>query len=149
MRVDQAFAKAGFEIVDAKADGKEIVISVRVRPENPLVPARWRALVDHILITAEEAKTWSIDISKRFYAQRGSVRWMWRIIMRGNLKDCQISLTQATINTLRIGNEVNEVPLVGQSNLVPDPKNGKFKGAYPRDDEDRGSQAVASAFIAG
>jgi hypothetical protein len=149
MRVDQAFARAGFEIVDAKSEGKEITISIRIRTENPLVPARWKALVEHILVTAEEAKTWSIDISRRFYSQRGRVHWMWRIIMRGSLKDCQIALTQATINTLRIGNEVKEVPLVGQQSLVPDPKNGKFKGAYPRDDEDRGSQAVAGAFIAG
>lgn len=153
MRVDQVFKRAGFEIVGAHKDESIIVFDVRV-PLRDLVPARWTALLGDILPVAEKVgrnpvPKWELEVTKRFYSQNGSLRYLWRVTMRGNLAACQAAIVAATINTLRVGHELTEVPLIGQLNVAPDPKNGRFKGAYPRNDDDRASQAVASAFIAG
>lgn len=153
MRVDQAFKKAGFEIVGATKEDKFIVFDVRV-PLRERVPARWQNLLADVLPMAEKVgrnpvPKWELEIAKRFYSQGGTLRYLWRVTMRGDLAACQAALVSATINSLRVGNELTEVPLIGQLSVPPDPKNGRFKGAYPRNDDDRASQAVASAFVAG
>ena len=154
MRVDQAFAKAGFQITEATKGKDQITFSVRVPTDPAIIAQRWSGMLAQILVVAEEVaskptKKWEIDISKRFFAKHGGVRWMWRIVMSGDVKACQAALTTATINSLRIGNEISQVPLVGQTSMEPDPKNGKFKGSYPRNDDDRASAAVAAAFVGG
>ncbi len=154
MRVDQAFNKAGFEIIEAKKDSNVVTFMVRVPLQNSIVPLRWKMMMEQILPLAEDVGTkqkvkWEIDISKRFYAKNGSVRYIWRVRMGGDLASCQLALVQATLNALRSGNEVTSVPLVGQISLKPDPANGKYKGAYPRTEDDRASSVVASAFAVG
>lgn len=154
MRVDQAFNRAGFEILEAKKEGTGILFLVRIPLQNPIVPQRWKVMMEHILPLAEEVSLkrnvkWEIDISKRFYAKNGSVRYIWRVKMTGDVVACQSALVTATLNALRSGNEVNTVPLVGHTSLKPDPANGKFKGAYPRTEDDRASQLVAAAFAPG
>lgn len=153
MRVDQAFKKAGFEIVGATKGDKSIVFDVRV-PLQERVPARWKNLLADILPLAEHIAgtpnpKWELEVSKRFYSRAGTVRYLWRVVMKGDLAACQTALVRATLNSLRVGNELSEVPLVGQVTYTPDPKNGKFKGAYPRDDDDLASRAVAAAFSVG
>lgn len=155
MRVDQAFRRAGFEIIEAKKEGpSSLRFLVRVPLQNPIVPVRWKAMMEHVLPIAEEVSLkrnvkWEVDISKRFYAKNGSVRYIWRVTMTGDLVACQASLVAAALNALRTGNELDSVPLVGQQSLRPDPANGKFKGAYPRTEDDRASQLVAAAFAPG
>ena len=155
MRVDQAFRRAGFEIVDAvKQSPAMLTFSVRVPLQQELVPQRWKTMLEHVLASAEivaskPQKKWGIDISKHFFAKNGGVRFLWRIKMEGDLAACQVALVQATLNALRTGHELQEVPLIGQASLVPDPANGKFKGAYPRGEQDRASQVVAMAFSVG
>lgn len=154
MRVDQAFRRAGFEIVEATKENGVLTFSVRVPLHQEVVPMRWKMMMEHILVTAEviaskPQKKWGIDIAKRFFSKNGVVRFLWRVQMTGDLTSAQAALVQAVLNALRVGNELREVPLIGQANLVPDPKNGKFKGAYPRNEEDRASQVVAGAFAVG
>ncbi len=153
MRVDQAFRRAGFEIIEANKDNGVLTFSVRVPLQQEIVPTRWKMMMEQILVTAEtvasKSQKWEIDIAKRFFSRSGTVRFLWRIQMKGDLAACQAALVQATLNALRTGNELREVPLIGQKSLVPDPRNGKFKGAYPRNDDDRASQVVAGAFAVG
>lgn len=151
MRVDQAFKRAGFEIVGATKSDDQIVFDVRV-PLQDQVPTRWKALIGELLPTAEKIARngqpkWEIDIAKRFFSRNGVVRYLWRVTMRGNLAVCQQALVAATLESLRMGNEITEVKLVGQSNLAPDPANGRFKGAYK--DDAVASAVVASAFTVG
>lgn len=153
MRVDQAFKKAGFEIVGAVKGDHSIEFEVRI-PLRDKVPARWKSLLADILPVAEAvAKSptpkWELEIAKRFFSRSGAVRYLWRVSMKGNLAACQVAIVAATLNSLRVGNELTEVPLIGQMSIVPDPKNGKYMGAYPRSDNDLASQAVANAFTAG
>ena len=151
MRVDQAFKRAGFEIVGATKTDEQITFDVRV-PLQEQVPVRWKALLAELLPTAEKLTRngqpkWEIDVSKRFFSRNGVVRYLWRVTMRGNLAVCQQALVAATLEALRMGNEITEVKLVGQTNLAPDPANGRFKGAYK--DDAAASAVVASAFTMG
>lgn len=156
MRVDQAFQKAGFELVHAKRDKERglLTMDVRIPLQSPKVPTRWKQVLDQML-TAQEAyaergnATWDIDISKRFFSKRGVVRYLWRIAMSGNLEECQLMLAQATLASLRVGNEITEVLLIGQENLTPDLANGKIRGAYHRGEDDRASGVVAQALHTG
>jgi hypothetical protein len=148
MKLDQIFAKAGFVILDAKKDDERFTILVRVPTQKTLVPARWKAWMDQVLGAAEKAKSWSIDVSKVFYSERGQMKYRWRIQLGGNIKQAQHMCVQAAINALRTGVEVTEIELIGQENLSPDPRNGKFRGAYKRGEADLASQVVAGAFTA-
>lgn len=155
MRVDQAFSKAGFQILEAKRDGKtSLVMAVRVPLDHDIIPIRWKTMMEHVLVAAEHVASkpvtkWEVDIAKRFFSRNGSVRFLWRIHMKGDLAACQVALVTATLNSLRTGNELSEVPLIGTRPSGPDPASGKFKGAYPRNDDDRASQVVANAFSVG
>lgn len=151
MRVDQAFRKAGFEIVNAVKAADHIIFDVRI-PLEGQVPGRWKEVLANILPFAEKVAAnpqakWELEISKRYFSRGGVLRYLWRVTMRGNLATCQQMLVASVINSLRAGNEVTEVRLVGQANLMPDPANGRYKGAY-RDDA-LASQVVAQAFSFG
>lgn len=151
MRVDQAFLRAGFEIVDAKNDKEKKLLTFDVRvPLQGMIPMRWKQTVEHILLTTDALEerhklTWKIDISKRFYVKHGSVRYLWRIVVNGDISGCQRAIVQAAISSMSVGAEVNEVRLVGQENLTPDLANGRVRGAYGRGEEDRASGVVAAA----
>ncbi len=154
MRVDQAFAKCGFEIVDAKKEKDVLTFEVRVPLQNPIVPKRWKVMFEAVLLTAEivAAKPvvkWQVDISKRYFARNGGLRYFWRVRVSGNLVAASEVIVAAALNALRTGNELSSVPLVGAQTSRPDPANGKFKGAYPRGEDDRASHVVASAFAVG
>ena len=154
MRVDQAFNRAGFEIVSANKVAGSLVFDVRV-PMRGLIPARWKTFMSTILPTAEQVgknptPKWGLEISKRFFSQKDVVRYLWRVVMTGNLAACQALVVTATLDSLRTGVEVSEVPLVGQTNMLPDPTKGRFKGAYPKTEgDDAAARAVASAFSVG
>lgn len=156
MRLDQAFKKAGFEIVSAQKDaqgGKRLVFDVRV-PIQGQIPNRWKLMMEEVLITAEiferkENVKWQVDISKRFFAKNNIVRYLWRVVMSGDLAACQAVFVSSVLASLRSGNELKEVPLVGNVDLSPDLKNGRVRGAYTRGDEDRASGVVASAMMGG
>lgn len=152
MRVDQAFSRAGFEIVEAKRESSEVLTCLVRVPLGPIVPQRWKVMMEHVLpiaeeVAAKEVVKWRIDLSKMYFAKNGNIRYFWRVRMSGDLASCQAALVQATLNALRTGNELNAVPLVGNTGLEPKP--GSFKGAYPRGEDDRASQLVAAAFSVG
>lgn len=153
MRLDQAFQKAGFEIVsaDKTKDGSRLTFEVRV-PLQGQVPGRWKLMLDEVLTLSETLqkkgnKKWEVDISKKFFSRNGVVRYLWRIVMMGNLSSCQLVFVQSTLASLRSGVELTEVPLVGQENLTPDLKNGRVRGAYTRNEDDRASSVVAGAMM--
>jgi len=155
MRLDQAFRRAGFEIVSAvKApDGKRLVFEVRV-PAQGNVPGRFRAMIDEVLTMQEVfigkgTDKWRVDISKKFFSKNRVTRWIWRIDMAGDIVACQLAVSQATLSSLRTGVELTEVPLVGHTDDRPDLKSGRVKGAYSRNDDDRASGVVASAMMGG
>ena len=154
MRVDQAFKKSGFEILAANKDNGTLVFDVRI-PIDGKIPARWKNLLADILPLSEHnakqtVPKWTIDISKRFYSRDGVVRYLWRVVIHGNLAVCQAALVTATLNALRTGNELTEVPLIGQMTVMPDPKNGRFKGAYPKTEgDDLAMRAISGAFTSG
>jgi len=148
MRLDQALTKAGFVLLDATKGGAgELTLVLRIPTKDPIVPARWHSWMSHILAASEKAKAWKVDVSKFFYSENGSMKYRWRIVFSGNVKQGQHMGVQAALNALRTGVEVNEIELIGQENLIPDPRNGKFKGAYKRGENDVASQVVASAFM--
>lgn len=152
MRLDQAFKRAGFDILLAdKVSDSRLLFDVRV-PLQGKIPARWQVMLEEVLTTVEShskrgVDKWSAEVVKRFYSKNGRVHWNWRITLLGDLAAAQVVFVNATISALRVGNEVSEVTLVGQTNMRPDPANGKYKGAIPRDDDDRGGRMIANAFL--
>lgn len=150
MRIDQAFAKCGFEIVDVAREPDRMVIDVRISARDPKAAGRWSHLFEPVLLASESSKgMWSAEISKRFFTRNGRLRYLWRLVLSGNLAKASSVVVGAAIDSLRIGNELDEVPVVGGAARPPDPASGRYKGAYKRDDGDRASQLVASAFSVG
>lgn len=153
MRIDQVFKKCGFEIVDVKrGKGTDMTIDVRIALQGK-IPKRWKHMMESALAATEIAiakgNKWDVEIAKRFFTRNGAIRYLWRIRITGDLAAASICIVNASLDSLRTGNELNEVPLVGGQTKPPDPANGRFMGAYPRDESDRASQVVASAFIVG
>lgn len=150
MRLDQAFRKAGFVITGAttSAENNKITMLVRIPGNDNVVVARWRQWLEDVLVMAERKAAqseggWGLDVSKKIYSEKGSIKYIWRVVITGNIVAAQAVMTQSTINALRVGVELDSIELVGASSNRPDPKNGKFKGVYTNSNEHNAAVSLA------
>lgn len=146
-RLDQALAKIGVSVVEYSETKDRFTAMLRVPdPKDARNAKRWQRFIEKSVLFASTAKAWTLDLSKVFYATNGSVRFLWRIVAVSKAEDTATPkriLSEIALEALREGAEVTEVPLIGRVEYVPDPANGKLKGAYPAGS---GEQLVASLF---
>lgn len=145
MKVDQALARMGVEIVSgSKGSDGSVTLDVRVSLKGR-TPDVWKRFIAEVLPASEASKKWELEVSKRFFSRGTQVLYLWRMHMTGDVKACQVAVVAAAISALRTGVNVNEVPLVGLDHNKPDPRNGKFRGAY--DNDGAAAKAISNSFI--
>lgn len=79
---------------------------LRVDPEKG---DAWVPFIKELLFSSDDTLT--IDVSKVFYLENGTVRYLWRLICVGNVEGAQDLLIAAAIGTVAKRNEVTEVRL--------------------------------------
>lgn len=126
MRLDQALNRCSAEIVTQKQDGPgSATIMLRVKDAS-----LWADIVKEFLITQDALadKRWSSDVSRVYFLDPDSksVRYLWRIVLKGAPKDAAEVLGQTVVRVLSQGVEVTSQPLVGRLDPVP----GSTKGAH-------------------
>lgn len=125
MRLDQALNRCNVEIVTQKSDASGSTLMLRVRDTST-----WSDIVKEFLLAQDALveKKWSADVSRVYFVDQQSrtVRYLWRIILRGAAKDAAEVLGHAVIRILSQGVEVTSQPLVGRLETAP----GSTKGAH-------------------
>jgi hypothetical protein len=126
MRLDQALIRCNVEIVTQKQDSADsATLMLRVKD-----PAVWAEVIREFLITQNTLsdKKWSTDVSRVYFLdpQSRSIRYLWRVVLKGAPKDAAEVLGQTAIRVLSQGVEVTSQPLVGRVNAAP----GSTKGAH-------------------
>jgi hypothetical protein len=125
MRLDQALNRCNVEIVTQKSEAGAATLMLRVRDAGV-----WSDVVAEFLAAqaALADKGWTADVSRVYFidTQSGNVRYLWRIVFRGAMKDGAEALGQAIIRVLSQGVEVTSQPLVGRAEMAP----GSTKGAH-------------------
>jgi len=150
MRLDQALTKIGVQVlkVEEVPQANQLIILLRVKPDA-LSRQRWNQTATKLVLCAEKGKRsgiWGAEIAKVLYAQGGSVRFVWRAILHGELNTAQRLFGEAALEALRTGVEVTSAPLVGQVEYPHDPAKGKLKGGYAVSSE---GASPAASMIAG
>jgi len=143
MRLDQALARIGVEILKQEVTANGIILLLRAPQDNVNAP-RWTSAVKQFLIAAEKnnGQSWSADVSKTYFSKAGVVRYLWRLSLNGTVPSAAAALGQAALQALSSGVEVTSMPLVGRKTYEFDPAKGKLKGAH---DPGRASAAVSAA----
>lgn len=127
MRLEEALGRVGAEVVKSKADKTQAVVFLRVATEQG---EKWVECV-HSLLLGLEGKPFTIDVSKYFFASGGEVKYLWRVVVDG---DVTAALTfwaaccmQAHMNHVP---EITSMPLVGRKKYPFDPARGLIKGGH-------------------
>jgi hypothetical protein len=131
MRLDVVLGKIGAEIVKVEKHQGRVTIFLRTGRKRADA-ARWKQVVEEMLLAASEQRkvTWGVDISKAFFADRGAVKYLWRVVLTGDVKQAAENFGNATMRSLSQGAEVTSMPLIGQVQYEWDPANGKMKGGH-------------------
>lgn len=136
MRLDQVLARIGVEIVKSEPTKTKVVLFLRAG-RKPQHIAQWKRTIEEYLSAEAEQreKSWSCDISRSYYlAQAKAVKYLWRVIITGDVRTGAESFGQAALRSLSAGGaEVMSMPLVGQVNYEFNPAEGKMKGGHPPD----------------
>jgi len=132
MRLDQALARIGAEIVkqETTPDGGTVLL-IRA-PKDQVNASRWIDTVKEFLVAAEQnnGQSWSSDVSKTYFSKDGTIRYLWRFVLGGAVPSAAGALGRAALRALSQGVEVTSAPLIGRKEYPFDPANGKLKGAH-------------------
>ena len=79
MRLDEALAKIGVVVVKQEARGDQVVLHLRVPPGSAVA---WKEAAEAFLLDTGD---WTSDVSKHLYPSRGVVKYLWRVVIGGNL----------------------------------------------------------------
>lgn len=142
MRLDQALTRISAEVVTQRQDAGGATLMIRMRGDL----GAWADAIREVLLVQENLadKRWSVDISRAYFLDKSSqtVRFLWRIILRGDVKEAAESFGMSIIRCLSEGVEVTSQPLVGRVSQKP----GSTKGAHSLS---VGPAVVASHFSPG
>lgn len=118
MKLNHALNKIGVEIVKQHApDATSATLMLRV-PQKSM--GLWAQAVEEFLLGSLQqpsgALAWTTDVSRAYFVDKGtqSVRYLWRIVLNGNVQGAAESLGMAAIRTLSSSIEVTSQPLVGR-----------------------------------
>jgi hypothetical protein len=122
--------RVGATIVKEKLGDAEATYYLRVDPDQG---AKWVDAVSAFL-TGSSGKPYSADISKYFYASQGSVRYLWRIVLSGDVNSALTLFGACAVQAaMAHAPEITSIPLVGRIRYPYDPARGKIKGAHEVD----------------
>lgn len=133
MRLDQALAKIGVEVVDTNKSNDALTLLLRVRQDIRLSSERWNRAAAALVKSSAKGKQsgqWDADVSKVLLERNGSVVYLWRVVLSGSVKKGQQRFGDCVLEALRHGVEVKTMPLVGQVKYPYDPASGKLKGGH-------------------
>ncbi len=103
---------------------------VRVDPE---AGDKWVDFVTNVLVGAKN-KEYTVDISKYFYAENDQVKYLWRIVLTGNVaQGLAMAAASAIASSAQHAEEITSFPLVGRATYEFDPLRGKIKGGHDYD----------------
>lgn len=130
MRLDHALNRIGVEIVrQHSTDKKSATLMLRVPQKSAQI---WTTVVQEFLLASEEqpeaALRWTTDVSRVYFLDKESkvLRYLWRVVLGGNVAGAAEILGLAVIRTLSDGIEVTSQPLVGRARQEP----GSTKGGH-------------------
>ncbi len=127
MQLSGALKKVGAVVVKEKLAEGEATFYLRVDPE---AGAKWVDAISEFLLGAE-GKSFRVDVSKYFYADRGEVKYLWRIVISGDTQLALQAFGAAALEArVRRAPEVTSMPLVGRVKYPFDPAKGKLKGSH-------------------
>lgn len=125
MKLEEVLKRVGGEVASAEKTDSGFILMLRVDPE---LGGKWADTIREFLLN--KATAWSTDVSKLFYASGGSVKYLWRIVLRGNTKAAAEALSAAALRALMQIGELDSYPLVGRREYEFDPANGKIAGPH-------------------
>lgn len=133
MRLDQALAKIGTQVLSADKTPDSLTILLRVLKDSDGANARrWHQAASKLVLLAEssgkKSGTWGAEVAKVLYATHEVVKFQWRVVLTGNTQTAQRIFGEGALEALRSGVEVTSAPLVGQIQYEYDPAKGKLKG---------------------
>lgn len=138
MRLDQALARIGAQIVKQELNGHRLTVFIRANLAGHHYE-RWKAAVEELILAHAGAKErgdagWGLDVSRYYYPVSGAVKYLWRIVVVGSSEEDVHAGVEAFVNavirSVASSVEVTSMPLVGQIQYASDPANGKIKGGY-------------------
>lgn len=132
MKLGAALGRVGVSIVkEVKAGEERSTLLLRVAEDKG---DQWvETFTELMLQTATKKGAWTVDVSKYFFTQNGTVRYFWRIIIGGKLQEAYELLGRLALEvSMRHTKEISSFPLVGRAEYVRDPARGLFKGAHSR-----------------
>jgi hypothetical protein len=131
VKLDVVLKRLGATLVSADTKGQQTTLLIRASRDRRDA-ARWKVVIEEVLLASTETrnKGWSADVSKVFFAQDGAVKYLWRIIVKGELRKGLEAFGNAAIRSLSTGSEVTSIGLVGRKQYEFDPAAGKMKGAH-------------------
>lgn len=142
MKLNQALTRVGATIAQEKIQEKAATVYLRVDPDQG---DKWTDTVTEFLV-GSRGKSFKIDVSKYFFEQHGGVKYLWRIVVDGDVTAALSLLGACAMQvSMQHAPEVKSMPLIGRIEYPFDPARGKLKGAHDVD----ASTALVSAAIGG
>lgn len=127
MSLEKALDSVGATCVKVEDKGKQRVLHLRIHADSTEM---WAAMIGRYLPAIAESPSCIVDLSKYFYAENGSVKFLWRLVLAGDMKEAaEIFVKQARSLTQPVV-ELDSQPLVGRISYEHNPAAGKIKGAY-------------------
>ena len=147
MKLNQALKRVGAVIAQEKIAEKNATVYLRVDPDQG---DRWVDTVTEFLLGAH-GKAFTADVSKYFFAAAGGVKYLWRIVIEGDVAEALGLLGAAAMHvSVQHAPEITSFPLVGRIEYTLDPLRGKLKGAHQGPGEsDAPPSALAMAVVGG
>lgn len=127
MKLDQALKRAGVHIVRQQGGGDRATLILRVDSASF---GLWARILEEFLLAAKRpisVEPWKTEVTRVYFVDdTDTVRYLWRIVLEGELAPAAEALNMAVVRATAQSVEVVSSPLYGR--VEPDP--ASFKGAY-------------------
>lgn len=125
----------------------QVVIYLRVDKRKQLRD-RWNHMLKELFLDVQRekiAKACSIDVSQAYFMDSGVVKYLWRLVVQGDMAIANRSISFACTRALSATSpEVTSFPLVGRLTYPFNPAMGQIKGAYSLDDNAKAQQMAVA-----
>lgn len=127
MSFEKALASIGATCVKSEELGKQRVLHLRIAAD---ATDTWAAMIGRYLPEIAEKPNCIVDLSKHFFSDNGTVRFLWRLVLAGDIKACVEVFIEQARGLVQPRVELDSQPLVGRVTYEHNPAAGKIKGAY-------------------
>ena len=127
MQLAEALRRVGAQVVKEKIEEEQATFFVRVSIDQGL---KWVDAISNFLFSARDA-SYTLDVSKYFYPSGGEVKYLWRVVITGNVGDALASWAACCMQAhMAHVPEISSFPLVGRVKYPFDPAKGLIKGGH-------------------